>query len=156
MHKNQSHRRLFLDNCPGKTQCGKTGAADEGFINLQQQLLFTRNDFTEKLKKTPETFPLRPSNTLETLHPSASACVGSASLFLRCLLLPLHHLLLDHCLLLNPPSSSTLQLPLKSISSSLKIKFPWDIEYLSMYLQMTLKSSLILFLLMNRQPRLSP
>ena len=39
MHKNQTHQHIyFWTIVPGKTQCGKTGAVEEGFINLQQQL----------------------------------------------------------------------------------------------------------------------
>ena len=34
-HKNQSHvNNFFWTIFPGKTQCGKTGATDEGFIKL--------------------------------------------------------------------------------------------------------------------------
>lgn len=146
MHKNQSHQHsYFWTIVPGKTQCGKTGATNEGFINLQQQLLLQGMILQRNWNKTPETFPLRPSNTLETLHPllrhpcftlrgpswlwvalrpSASACVIFASLLWTASLSAL-----SPAVPVSPPPQSLpvvdallflhpVTLPLKSISST--------------------------------------
>lgn len=55
------------------------------------------------------------------------------------------------CPPLPPPCNSPSEIGLLL----LRIDFLWDTEYLSVYLQMIFKSSLILFLLMNQQSRLS-
>jgi len=55
------------------------------------------------------------------------------------------------CPPLPPPCNSPFEIDLLL----LRIDFPWDTEYLPVYLQMILKSSLILFLLINQQRRLS-
>ena len=48
-HKNQSHvHSYFWTTGPGKTQCGKTGAANEDFINSSENDIFTMKYSADK------------------------------------------------------------------------------------------------------------
>ena len=49
-HKNQSHvHNCFWTIVRGKTQCEKTGAADEGFIKFFSKWIFTRNILANRI-----------------------------------------------------------------------------------------------------------
>lgn len=172
--KNQPHQhRYFWTIVPRKTQYGKTSGVDERlFINLQQQSLYKERFYRilwhlwEKHLRQYFSSSWRSSDTLETLYPSlCHSCISlredCVSSYVVSLIFPLHclsnalcHLLLSLWLMLISSSSFTLLLSLWNRTSS-----PWEsisLGLLSIFPVCLLNSSLILFLLMNQHPRLSP
>jgi len=138
---------------------------------------FTRNDIIEKLRHYWEkTLEARFIPLLETFwhlgdpSPTSASLLCHSAWFCFPLCQPAWGPRLPFALSLNTPASSPQSLaaadallflhpatlPLKLISFSLRIDFPWDTEYLLVCLQMILESSLILFLLMDQRTRLSP
>ena len=164
MHKNQSHQHnYFWTIVPRKNPMRENRCSRGGILLIFSSNHFYRKIYTDigrkHLRLFSETFwhPRElPFSTALALRHSVWLWPLYASPFalsLRVLASPLLSSLTaaNSPLFLHPAT-----LPLKSISFSLRIDFPWETEYLLVYLQLTLKPSLILFLLNLHRLSLSP